>query len=211
MSLDERRRDALLALGMAEVRFDEPMAGRAWLQVGGPADALVDVAGLDDLRLLRRWARRERLALLPVPDGHGLLIRDGGLAGLVLRNAGDDPELVATINRLATWEDQGDGTGLPRGRARLFLDPDRRREASRLVADAGVAGIRLRGARISLQDPNVVVNEGTATAHDVLTLADWARRQVESRTGVKLALALQVLGRRHGSANRSPEIHADRT
>ena len=196
MPFDERRRDGLLALGLTEVRFDEPMAGYTRLQVGGAADALVRVADPAELRLLRRWARRERLAALPLPVGPDLLVRDGGLAGLVIDPPGDDPQLAMTIAGLATWEDRAGGPDLPRGRARLFLDPDLRREASRLLSDAGVAGIRLRGARISQKDPNVVVNEGTASAHDVLTLADWAHRQVEARTGVKLASALQVLGRR---------------
>lgn len=196
MSLDERRRDGLLALGLTEVRFDEPMGGYTRLQLGGPADVLVRLADLDELRLLRRWTRRERLPTLPLPDDPSLLIRDAGLVGLVLVPAADEPELVARIRRFATWEDRSAAPPLPPGRARLFLDPDLRQEASRLLADAGVAGIRLRGARISTRDPNVVVNEGQATAHDVLTLADWARRQVEARTGVELASALQVLGRR---------------
>ena len=198
MPLDERRRDGLLALGLAEVRFDEPMAEHSWLRAGGPADALVRLTDLDELRLLRRWTRRERLPSLPLPNDPGLLVRDGGLVGLVLMPATARSELAAPIRRLATWEDRAGGPALPRGRARLFLDPDLRREASRLLADSAVAGIRLRGARISSKDPNVVVNEGDASAHDVLTLADWARRQVEARTGVKLEMALQVVGRRGG-------------
>jgi len=193
---DERRRDGLLALGLEEVRFDEPMRLHTRLQVGGPADALVRLADPDQLRLLRRWARRERLACLPLPDDPSLLIRDGGLVGLVLEPVVTDPDLVGAIRRLATWEDRTASPALPAGRARLFLDPDLRRNASELLADAGLAGIRLRGARISTVDPNVVVNEGEATAQDVLTLADWATRQVEARTGVKLASALQILGRR---------------
>ena len=196
MPLDERQREGLLELEFAEVRFDEPLAPHTWLRVGGPADALVLLADAEQLRLARRWCRRQRVASQPLPVGAGLLVRDGGFSGLTLATATDDSDLVAAISRLATWEERSAGPQLPRGRDRLFADPDLRQEASRLLGDAGVAGIRLRGARISSTDPNVVVNEDDATAHDVVTLADWARRQVEARTGVKLASALQLVGRR---------------
>jgi UDP-N-acetylmuramate dehydrogenase len=77
---------------------------------------------------------------------------------------------------------------------RIFFDPEGQRAAD-LIREAGLAGIRLRGARVSEKHPNVVINEGEATARDVLALIDYLRRKVENRSGVKLKELIRVVGR----------------
>jgi UDP-N-acetylmuramate dehydrogenase len=78
--------------------------------------------------------------------------------------------------------------------ARIFFDPEGHR-AEDLIREAGLAGVRLRGARVSEGQPNVVVNEGEASARDVLALVDYLKRKVEARSGVKLKELLRVVGR----------------
>jgi UDP-N-acetylenolpyruvoylglucosamine reductase len=41
----------------------------------------------------------------------------------------------------------------------------------------------------------VVINEGEASARDVLALVDYLKRKVEARSGVKLMELLRVVGR----------------
>lgn len=179
MSLDDRQREGLASLGV-EVAFDVPLSEHTWLGIGGPADAIVvEPADDDGRRLVRRWCRRERLAINPVPTGPGVVVRQGGLAGILL--LGPPPTAPE---------------GLERGKDRLFRDPDLGSGASRLLADSGAGGIRLRGVRLDEHDPNVVVHLGGATAADVLALADWLKREVHGRTGVQLELAISVVGRR---------------
>ena len=74
------------------------------------------------------------------------------------------------------------------------MDPEGQ-SASDLIRDARLAGVRLRGARVSEEDPNILVNEGQASARDVLALVDYIKRRVEQRSGVKLKEALRILGR----------------
>lgn len=174
MSLTEDRRQGLQALGLGDVRFDVPLAPWTHLGIGGPAEALVIPGDEDALRLLRRWCRRERLDLGEPPSDPQLLVRDGGLRGVILVPSGDPPE--------------------PARSARLFLEPNLPISAAQLLRDSGAAGIRLRGVRIDSSDPNVVINEGAAQAQDVVALQAWLGQQVKARTGVELESALTLVG-----------------
>jgi UDP-N-acetylmuramate dehydrogenase len=67
-----------------ELRFDEPMARHTTLRIGGPADlwyAPVSIAGLS--RAVRACAEAG-IPVVAVGGGSNLLVRDGGVRGLVL-------------------------------------------------------------------------------------------------------------------------------
>jgi len=59
-----------------------------WFQVGGPAEVLFKPADLDDLAAFLRDLP-EDVPVLPIGVGSNLLVRDGGVAGVVLRLGGD--------------------------------------------------------------------------------------------------------------------------
>jgi UDP-N-acetylenolpyruvoylglucosamine reductase len=66
------------------VRLDEPLARRTTLRVGGPADVYVEPASEKDLALVLRLARREGFPVMLLGRGSNLLIRDGGIRGVVI-------------------------------------------------------------------------------------------------------------------------------
>ena len=68
-------------------REDVPLAPRTWLRVGGPAEAWFEPADAEDLQsfLVRRPAG---LAVTPIGVASNLLVRDGGIDGVVLRLSG---------------------------------------------------------------------------------------------------------------------------
>ena len=195
MSLDERRRLGLSALDLGEVEFDVPLGPLTTLGIGGPVDVLVRVTTSEDLDRLKRWCRRERLPIAPVPSQPGLLVKDAGMRGVVVEPAeGAGPDV---IEQVAGLDPKATQLELPTGVSavsRLFLDPEGQR-ATDLIRDARLAGVRLRGARVSEEDPNLLVNEGEASARDVLALVDYIKRKVEKQSGLKLKEALRVLGR----------------
>ncbi|MGH6987170.1 MAG: UDP-N-acetylmuramate dehydrogenase [Caulobacteraceae bacterium] len=79
-------RDALPA-ARGRVLLDEPLAPLTWLRVGGPAEALFLPADEEDLaEFLAALDPEVPLAVLGV--GSNLLIRDGGIEGVVVRLAG---------------------------------------------------------------------------------------------------------------------------
>ncbi len=66
----------------------------------------------------------------------------------------------------------------------------------RLFFTSGVKGTRRGGAVVSPRHANFVVNDGSATAADVLALLDLVRETVRARTGVELELEVKVWRRR---------------
>jgi UDP-N-acetylmuramate dehydrogenase len=77
-------RAALSELLGSEVRFDEPMRRHCTLKIGGPADALAAPASVARLTELLRWATARQLPITVVGGGSNLLVRDGGVRGVVL-------------------------------------------------------------------------------------------------------------------------------
>jgi len=194
VSLDERRQTGLSALALGEVEFDVLLAPFTRLGIGGPVDVLVHLDSLESLDRLKRWCRRERLPLGPLPSGPGLLVKDAGMRGVVAVAAGkDQSDLEEAIEALDVQGHRLDLSDCAEG-SRLFFDPEGHR-AEDLIREAGLAGVRLRGARVSEDQPNVVLNEGEASARDVLALIDFLKRKVEGRSGVKLKELLRVVGR----------------
>jgi UDP-N-acetylmuramate dehydrogenase len=66
--------------------------------------------------------------------------------------------------------------------------------AGRLIEAAGLKGVRAGGAAISEKHANFIVNEGDATALDVLALVDLVRTRVHETQGVCLEPELVVIG-----------------
>lgn len=66
--------------------------------------------------------------------------------------------------------------------------------AGRLVEEAGLKDVRVGGARISPKHANFIINEGTATANDVLSLIDLAREKVRAMAGIELETEIRIVG-----------------
>src|SRR3990170_4351425 len=66
------------------VRFDEPMARHTTLRVGGPADCYVEPDSEQALGKLVRFCSDTQTPLFVVGRGSNLLVRDGGIRGVVI-------------------------------------------------------------------------------------------------------------------------------
>ncbi len=80
-------RDALRALLGDGVRFDQALRRHTTNKTGGPADALARPSTVDQLVALVRWCAAAAPAPVPVTvigGGSNLLVRDGGIRGVVL-------------------------------------------------------------------------------------------------------------------------------
>ncbi len=67
-----------------DVRFNEPMSRHTSLRVGGPADAYITPRRPEDLAALCQWCQQNSLPRLMVGNGTNLLVRDGGIGGIVI-------------------------------------------------------------------------------------------------------------------------------
>jgi UDP-N-acetylenolpyruvoylglucosamine reductase len=66
--------------------------------------------------------------------------------------------------------------------------------AGRLIEELGFKGTRIGGASVSKEHANFIVNEGGATAGDILALIEQIRRRAREERGVELETEVQIVG-----------------
>jgi UDP-N-acetylmuramate dehydrogenase len=76
----------------------------------------------------------------------------------------------------------------------VFTNPSSTRTAGMLIDEAGLKGHVVGGAQVSTMHANYFVNNGTATANDVLKLIEFVRKTVAKKLGVELQLEVKVIG-----------------
>ncbi|CAN5504556.1 hypothetical protein BH18VER2_BH18VER2_02480 [soil metagenome] len=90
----ERLKEIVGAEG--EVRLSEPLAKHTTLRVGGPAQFWVEPRTEEAFVKLIRFCRRENLPLFVIGRGSNLLVRDGGIRGVVVHPCGGEFDKVET-------------------------------------------------------------------------------------------------------------------
>ena len=73
-----------------DVRLYEPLSKHTTLRVGGPAQFWVEPRNESAFAELIRFCRRESLPFFVVGRGSNLLVKDGGIRGVVVRPCGGD-------------------------------------------------------------------------------------------------------------------------
>lgn len=85
-----------------EVRLYEPMSKHTTLRVGGPAQYWVEPRDERALADIIRFAKRENLPLFVVGRGSNLLVRDGGIRGVVVHPSGGEFERIVVSGNTIT-------------------------------------------------------------------------------------------------------------
>ena len=65
-----------------------PMAQYTTLRIGGPAEVMVNIHSADEIAVALRAAKQAEAPVTIIGNGSNLLVRDGGIRGLVLRISG---------------------------------------------------------------------------------------------------------------------------
>ena len=94
-------RDLLGALPPVRGRYraDVPLAPRTWLRVGGPAEVVFQPADAADLAIFLK-GRPAEIGVTPIGVASNLLVRDGGIEGVVLRFSGSLAKVDVDDERL---------------------------------------------------------------------------------------------------------------
>ena len=66
--------------------------------------------------------------------------------------------------------------------------------AGKLIDELGLKGLRVGGALVSVEHGNFIVNDGTATARDVLELIEIIRQRARGERGIELETEVEVVG-----------------
>ena len=76
----------------------------------------------------------------------------------------------------------------------IFKNPSTTVSAGKLIAELGLKGARRGGAAVSTVHGNFIVNEGSATARDVLELIDLIKTRAKEERGVELREEVEIIG-----------------
>jgi UDP-N-acetylenolpyruvoylglucosamine reductase len=66
--------------------------------------------------------------------------------------------------------------------------------AGKLIDELGLKGTKVGGAMVSLEHGNFLVNDGTATALDVLELIELIRSRARADRGIELETEVEMIG-----------------
>ena len=67
------------------LKFNEPMKNHTTFKTGGPCDVMIAPDNTDDIRKTIILCRRGKIPLTVMGNGSNLLVRDGGIKGVVLK------------------------------------------------------------------------------------------------------------------------------
>lgn len=76
----------------------------------------------------------------------------------------------------------------------IFKNPSPTLSAGKLIDELGLKGTRRGGAVVSTVHGNFIVNEGSATAADVLELIDLVKTRAKAERGIELREELEIIG-----------------
>ncbi len=155
------------------VQAQAPLAPLTWFRVGGAAEFLVRPADVDDLLLLLRDAD---LPITVMGAASNLLVRDGGVPGLVLRLGG---RVFGGVQR--------DGDGYIVGAAALDAT------VAEIAAADGMDGLAFLSGIPGTIGGAVAMNAG-AYGSDIAAVLDWA--EVATPIGLQ-RIDASVLSYRH--------------
>lgn len=117
----------------------------------------------------------------------------GAILECVLRLSQADPDRIrATMEASLSRRKKTQPMGAPSAGS-VFVNPEGD-SAGRLIESAGLKGMRLGGARVSDVHANFIVNDGGATAADVLGLVGKIQMVVKDTYGIDLRPEIRFLG-----------------
>ena len=71
-------------VGQDNLILDCPMSGHTTFRVGGPAECLVTPTTVDEISATLEYCRNNEIEYLVIGNGSNLLVKDGGVAGVVI-------------------------------------------------------------------------------------------------------------------------------
>jgi UDP-N-acetylmuramate dehydrogenase len=137
--------------------------------------------------------RESRFKQVPGPDEVTPASPPEVILSATLRLRPDDPDAIrARLDDIRRWRREHQPLGIPSAGS-VFRNPAGD-SAGRIIDASGLKGLRVGGAVVSEKHANFIVNDGHGRAADVRRLVERVRATVVERTGIRLALEVELLG-----------------
>jgi UDP-N-acetylmuramate dehydrogenase len=192
--------------GLEGLSFGVGIPGTAGAAAAGNAGAFGGEMGeiLESLEAVLPGGDVMRLSVEDLrPRYRRTALQEGPLEGAVVTQVwlrlrpGDTAQARADVRRVMRERKASQPTGV-RSLGSTFKNPSGE-QAGRLIDGAGLKGLQVGEAQVSLDHANFICNLGGARAADVLALTDVIRQRVQERFGVELELEIIPVG--------SPDFH----
>jgi UDP-N-acetylenolpyruvoylglucosamine reductase len=112
--------------------------------------------------------------------------------GAVLRGRPDSAESIA--QRMSAFSQKRWSSQPAAPSAGCMFKNPAAMPAGKLIDELGLKGSRVGGARVSQEHGNFLVNDGNATAADVLGLIEFLQARVRTERGIELHPEVEIIG-----------------
>jgi UDP-N-acetylmuramate--alanine ligase len=112
--------------------------------------------------------------------------------GAVLKGRADSPESIT--QRMSAFSRKRWATQPAAPSAGCAFKNPPTIPAGRLIDGLGLKGARVGGAVVSQEHGNFIVNDGNATARDVLELIEWLKAKAKAERGIELQTEVEIIG-----------------
>lgn len=182
----ESIRDAFVQAGVGAL-LNEPLTRHTTWRIGGPADVFVAPRSVDELRGAVRTAKQLQLPIYVIGRGSNLLVRDGGIRGLVVK-LGDNFAAISI-----------DGTRLHAMSGRLYMS------AANVAIKGGLSGLEFASSIPGTVGGAVMMNAG-AHGGETCDVLEWADVMDEDGIAQRLTNADLRFGYRYSILKDHPGI-----
>lgn len=85
MKLKELINNSNLQIDKDRIFFEEPMSKYTSFKIGGPAECLIKIDNVQDLKEVLNFSKENKIPVTIIGNGSNLLVLDGGIKGIVLK------------------------------------------------------------------------------------------------------------------------------
>jgi UDP-N-acetylenolpyruvoylglucosamine reductase len=147
------------------------------------------------VRLMDPYGRIHERVVAQVPSDYRCcpLFKSHIALGATLRGQPASRELIAQRTRTFNekrWRSQPKEPSA----GCIFKNPSKTISAGKLIDEIGLKGARVGGALVSEVHANFIINDGTATAHEVLELIQMIQARVKEERGIDLQTEVEIVG-----------------
>lgn len=182
--------------GIAGMEFMEGIPGNigGGLRMNAGAMQSEMFAVVESVRFMDRQGNvHERSAgEVPVEYRHCALFDENIALGVVLSGRPDEPAAIDA--RMQTYSQKRWASQPPKPSAGCIFKNPAVIPAGKLVDELGLKGTRVGGAVVSDEHGNFIVNDGSATAKDVLALIEIIKQKVRQTRGIEMRTEVQIIG-----------------
>ena len=83
-----------------KIYISEPMSKHTSFKIGGPAECLIKVKSVEELKVILKFAKEKNIPLTIIGNGSNVLVSDEGIKGIVLKIEIDTFEINENITKL---------------------------------------------------------------------------------------------------------------